>query len=740
LVLARLNTASSLDQTLRLAVKHHQAGRLAEAENLYREILAQDPACADAWHHLALIALQVGQLAAAEEWIGRAATLAPHNPAIHANRGEVYRQLRRWDDAVASFERARALQPDDASILNNLGICLTDQGRTAEAVPQLQRALALQPDFAEAHNSLGSALVREGQLDAALAAFDRALELKPGLAEAHNNRGQLLLQRRQLNAAAEAFELALALNPRLGEVHNNLGVTWTEQHRLDDAATAFQRALSLRADFPSALNNLGYLYIEQGRFDDAFAPLQRALALQPDFAGAHNNLGLAFKELGQIEAAVASFRRALTLDPQRADIHSNLIFSMYYRWGDEPEPIAAELVAWWRQHAGPLTPNIRPHDNDRAAGRRLRVGFVSPDLWAHPVARFLLPLLQAHDHAAFEFHCYADVVREDHMTAELRAHADAWHDIAGRSDDEVVRLVRENQIDVLVDLAQHTARNRLRVFAQKPAPVQWSYLGAPAEPGLETIDGWLTDVWTEPPATPTGPQATPRIRLAQTAWCFSAPTDAPEVGESPAKARGFVTFGCFNNFAKVTDEMLDAWARVLLCVPTARLALKNRALGCLSAATRVRDRFARHGISVARLDFLRPTASYHDHLRCYHEVDLALDTFPYHGTTTTCEALWMGVPVLTRAGRMPATRVGVSLLSNVRLTDFIALSADDYVERAVKLMNDLPRLATLRQELRSRLQHSPLMDGPLFARAVESAMRDAWRQWCENAVRNVADR
>lgn len=722
-------------EALQVAVRYHQAGQLAQAESLYREILAQDPDCADALHHLGLIAHQLGRQEIARELIARAATLAPDNPAIHSNLGEVYRQLRRFEEAGASFRRALALRPDDPSIFNNLGIALTNEGRLEDAARCLQQAVALKPDFAEAHNSLGSVRALQGQSDAAVACFERAIAAKPELAEAHNNLGKVWLQRARLDDAAACFRQALARNPLLPEAHNNLGAVLTEQHRLDEALASFQQALTLRPEFASALNNLGYLRIERGEFDEAFPPLRQALALQPNFAGAHNNLALAFKERSQLDEALASFRGALALEPARADIHSNLIFSLHYRAENEPGAIAAELARWKNQHASPLARLIRPHDNDRSPRRPLRIGFVSPDFWSHPVAWFLLPLFAEHDRAAFAFYCYSDVRREDHTTRQLRSHVAVWREIVGQTDEQVAELIWADRIDVLVDLAQHTARNRLLTFARKPAPVQISYLGSPGGAGLDTIDYRLTDSFADPRETNASTPPESLLRLPDTAWCFAPPAGGPEVGELPAPHRGYPTFGCFNNFAKVTDDIIRLWARILQRVPKSRLTLKNRATGSREVVARLRGLFAQERVSADRLDFVSPTLSHFDHLRCYDDVDIALDTFPYHGTTTTCEALWMGVPVVTLAGKTPAARVGVSLLTNAGFADWVAASPDDYVERAVAVVGDLPRLATLRRGLREHLRRSPLMDAPRFARAVENAFRAAWQRWCENPAR-----
>lgn len=615
-------------QTLRAAIHHHQAGRLSQAEVAYREILSQDPDCLDALHYLGMIAHQLGRQLEAVELIGRAAALAPENPAIHSNLGEAYRHLHRLDDAVASFQRALALQPDFPKALSNFGNALVTLGRPEKAVSCFRRAIALQPDFANAHNNLGIAL------------------------------------------------------------------------------------------------------LNQSRFDEAFTCFRQALALKPDFAEAHNNLGGVLKDCGQMDGAVACYRRALAFRPDYPSAHSNLILALQYSPGSTPGLIDAELRCWNQQHARLSVASNRPHDNDRSPERRLRVGYISADFKRHPVAFFLLPLLEAHNRERYHITCYTGNARPDDVTARFQACTDGWRSLVGVSDDEAAARIRADRIDVLVDLSGHTAGNRLLVFARKPAPIQVGYLGYPGATGLDTIDYRLTDPWADPPGVTGEANVEELVRLPETAWCFTPLSGAPPVGEPPAARSGSVTFACFNNFAKVTDDMLRLWARILLQVPRSRFAVKNFAVGSRSVEERLQAFFREHGVSTDRVELIPPQASQLDHLRCYDRVDLALDTFPYHGTTTTCEALWMGVPVITLAGRGHVSRVGVSLLTGVGLPEFVTHSPDTFVESAVAAARDHPRLAAVRCGLRARMQLSPLMDAPRFARNLENAYRVMWRRWC----------
>lgn len=814
---------SAVPKTLRTALKHHQAGRLPQAEALYREILARDPSCVDAGHYLGVIALQVGKHDVAADLLAQAADLAPGNAEIHSHLGDAYRHLYRVEEAVASYRQALTLRPNFPDALSNLGIALTSLGQTSEAVacfrqaivqqpkaanyhynlgvalidqgqfseavdcfqqtlalkpdfanahnqlgnllkvglarkPEaagiynnlgcvfldrnqpddaadcFQRAIALRPDLAQAHNNLGNALLARRDLDQAIASFRQALALQPDFAAAHGNLGNALVARGRLDEALASFRQALSLKPNSAEVHCSLGSLFAQGGRLDEALTCFRQALALKPDFADAHNNVGSLLKERGQFDEALVAFRRALALQPNFAEAYNNLGNLLLERRQVGDALVCFRQAHTLSPDRPDFHSNIILALQYLANQDAEKIDVALRHWNRHFAVPLSRQIPPHPRDRSPQRQLRIGYVSPDFRLHAVAFFLLPLLQAHDRRDVHVTCYAANPSSDEITARFRSCADSWVSLVGLSDEEAAQRIRADQIDVLVDLCGHFAGNRLPVFARKPAPIQVSYLGYPASTGLEAMDYRLTDAWADPLGASTEFCSEELIRLPDTAWCFAPLSGQPPVNELPALGHGQVTFGCFNNSIKVTDEMLQLWVRILQRVPGSRLAIKNQAVAAPSVAQRLQAIFAGGGIFSDRLELIPHQTSTLAHLECHHRVDVALDTFPYHGTTTTCEALWMGVPVVTLAGHRHVSRVGVSLLHNVGLPEWVTNTTDAYVETAVAAARDLPRLAASRRSLRGRLQSSPLMDAPRLARAVEAAYRTLWHRWCDQPV------
>jgi predicted O-linked N-acetylglucosamine transferase (SPINDLY family) len=464
-----------------------------------------------------------------------------------------------------------------------------------------------------------------------------------------------------------------------------------------------------------------------GQLDGAVAAYRQAIRLKPDYALAHGNLGNALKDMGQLEEAVASFREAIRLKPDFAEAHSNLIYALHFHPGYDARMIHEEHRHWSRQFAEPLKKLIGAHGNSREPERALRIGYVSPDFRDHPVGRFLVSLLAAHDRERFEVFCYSDVRRPDRFTELLRRHARQWRQTAGVTDEGMAQLVQEDRIDVLVDLTMHMAGNRMLLFARKPAPVQVTYLAYCSTTGLETMDYRLTDPHLDPPGMNDEYYSEKTVRLPETYWCYPVHEQSPPVGPPPGRSAGEVTFGCLNNFCKVSPETLELWIQLLRAAPKSKLILQA---GEGSHRQRVWDLLEHGGIDPGRLKFVGRVPLW-EYFKRYDQIDVGLDPFPCNGGTTTCDALWMGVPVVSLAGRTAVGRGGVSILANVGLPELIAQTPDEYVQIAAELAGDLPRLGELRRTLRGRMQGSPLMDAPRFARNIEAAYRQMWRSWCK---------
>ncbi|MCD6305110.1 MAG: hypothetical protein J7M32_02335, partial [Deltaproteobacteria bacterium] len=418
--------------------------------------------------------------------------------------------------------------------------------------------------------------------------------------------------------------------------------------------------------------------------------------------------------------------KALEMRPGYAEAHSNLLFAMQCDPDVGDMEIFRESVNWWRRHgAGHAREAGRGKDQD--PGRRLRVGYVSPDFREHSVSRFFLPLIENHDRKAVEVFCYGDVKRPDRMTARIRELADHWRSIVGLGDDAVARQIREDRIDILVDLAGHTGGNRLLVFARRPAPVQVTWLGYPGTTGLGVMDYRLTDHVADPEGDADRWHTERLVRLSEGFLCYAPPEEAGEVCSLPALKEGRVTFGSFNNFSKMNEQVAAVWSRILLSVPGSLLMLKSKSLRDAGVRGRCLEMFLRNGISEDRIVFEGYARTVKDHLLLYNRVDMGLDPFPYNGTTTTCEALWMGVPVVTLKGGRHAARVGASILTQVGLSDLIADTKEAYIRKAVELARDPGRLKALRAGMRDRLRKSTLLNGPGFAAAMEAAYQGMWR-------------
>ncbi|MEI6560438.1 MAG: tetratricopeptide repeat protein, partial [Rhodospirillaceae bacterium] len=542
-------------------------------------------------------------------------------------------------------------------------------------------------DFPEALVNLGMVRRAQGRMDDSVACFEQALHLLPAYPDALNSLGLTLHAMGRTAEAIARYRDALGLRPDFADALNNLGLTLHALGDLEAAVSSYRQAVRCRAGFADALTNLGNALRDMGQVGEALACHHEALRAEPGSVAALNNLGGVLREQGRIDEAVAQYRQSLVLRPDYGDALSNLLFALNGLDTLTPEALfeehrrlGAELEA--RALAGVTCP---AHTSHRDPERRLRIGYVSPDFRFHSVSQFLLPLLAAHDRAAVEIFCYAGVMVPDAMTERLRGHAEHWLTTVGLSDEALAARIRADGIDILVDLAGHTAHNRLPVLARRPAPVQVSWLGYPNTTGLRSIGYRFVDAVTDPGGTADALATETLIRLDGGFLCYGPPEEAPEPAPPPCLDRGVVTFGSFNNLSKLQESTLETWAAQLLRLPRARLLLKGQAFADAGSCALIRERFARRGIEGGRIDLVARIPDAAGHLGAYGRIDIALDSFPYNGTTTTCEALWMGVPVVTLLGDRHAGRVGASLLGRLGLDELIGRDRDHYQEIAVAL-------------------------------------------------------
>lgn len=606
-------------------------------------------------------------------------------------------------------------------------------GRFAAAAAECRRALKADPRNPRALHLLGMLHYQAGDADTAARLVDEAAAADPANHVLFSDLGVVTLRLGRLSDAEAYCRRALSLKPDHAEALVNLGGVLWRQGRLQEAAASLEASVKLIPDSAEAHNNLGIVLQNLGRMEDARAALQRAIELNPGYTNAYSNLGATLRGMGRLPEATAAYRKALALQPQSPDAnnhhayhYSNLLTALQYD-GDLP---GEELLAEYRRFAArfeePLKAQWTAHGNAREEGKRLKVGYVSPDFRRHAVAYFIEPVLANHDKSQVEVFCYYSHVQRDEVTERLQSYADVWVECKGLTDEQLAQRIREDGIDILVDLAGHTGHNRMLTFARKPAPVQIEYLGYPGTSGLSAMDYRLTD-WLADPAGSEANYTEELLRLPDCLCCYRPEAQMPEVGPLPAQANGYVTFGSFNNYNKIDDLCLQLWSVILRAVPGAKLLMMTVPEG--EARERLAQRFGELGVARERLEFLGklPGADFH---RAMGRADIALDPLAVTGGTTTCETLWMGVPVVVLVGAKYVTRVGYSFLSAAGLSEFAATSVQGYVELAVRLAQDVALLSELRAGLRTHVAGSALVDEARFARNLEATYRQVWARWC----------
>lgn len=773
-MITAMHNALSLDITLQQAIAYHQAGQLQDAGRLYREILRTQPNHPDANHNLGVLAVQMKQAAAglihfkiaieanpnqSQYWLSYIDALIQTGQSEFAR--QMLNQLRQRglqgnavellagrlevpapddiDTMVALFEQERYAECETlAQVMTQhypqygfgwkaLGLVLLRQRRVAEALELMRKSTDILPEDAEAYMNMGVALKESGRYSEAKASCLRALELKPDYVEAHSNLGNVLQSLGQLDSAVACYRRALELSPDYALAHNNLGTALNELGQLDGAVTSYRRALQLHPDYAVAHNNLGNTFLAQDRLSEAETSYRRALAITPDYAEALNNLAHLLNSQGEPDDAVACFRRALEIKPDYAEAHSNLIFTLDLTVEVDTFSLQEERKRWGAAHAAHLHPQ-RSFPNIPDPDRRLRIGYVSADFRGHSAAHVFGAMLVKFDPSRFDVIAYSNTAKEDAMTRHFQQSVTCWRKIVGQSDAVVADLIRQDEIDILVDLSGHSAGNRLLVFARKPAPIQvtaWGYIGGT---GIQAMDVFLADPVVVPPDEKRF--YTEQVRYLPNVVGAYFPHTFPEVNALPALSGKGITFGSFNRLAKVSEAAYQVWAQILLAIPDSRMVLKTAELDDASIRKRVAAHFARAGVAPERIILLGETPR-HEHLATFNQVDIALDPFPHGGGVTTLEGLMMGVPVVSLRWPILVGRLSATILATLGLSDWIAETPEQYVEIAIQKAKDLTVLAELRQQLRSLFTSSVIGNPETYVRAVENEYRQLWREWCE---------
>lgn len=747
--------AAAVRSLLERSKQLHQAGKLDDALRAAEQAAQQRPTDAEVAYQAAVVLRALGRLEECLAWYRRAAELAPTMAPLQFNLGVVLQEAQRWDEAEKAYRAALAIDPRYVEALNNLGLLLFRKKAFGEAVACYQSALGIRPEMAITTFNLANALrtmgraenaqplydaaerggvnnvdlffqrgsnhLTLGNLDQSIADLTRATQLQPNFPAALNNVGLALRAKGRGDDALAAYDRAIELSPRFAAAHYNRAVLLRDDGKLDEAIVAFSKTIECDPSHLDGYLDLGNALNARGRTYDALTCLRSALDRHLSSASLYNNLGSIYLEAGMVDEALASFRSSLEIEPNPR-IYGNVLLAMQYRHGVTLQDLYEPHRDFERLYASRVT-RLSSLEPSVSSGERLRIGFISPDLAKHPVGFFLIGVLENLSEHPVDAICYSDRFVKDDMTVRLEAAATVWRDVHGFSDDRLAEQVRHDRIDVLFDLAGHTGRSRLMTFARKPAPVQITWLGYMATTGLAAMDFLLAD----PHEIPESHEQwfTEKIlRMPHAHLCYKPPDYAPAVAPAPAETNGFVTFGCFNNLAKITPELVAAWSEALRRMPTARLFLKSKGLDDPMVAKRYRDMFRASGIDNSRID-MEGRSPHPDLLASYARVDVALDTFPYTGCLTTCEALDMGVPVVSCAGDTLTSRQSSSCVINGDPTQGVASDLRCYVELA--LTGGDRALASgasqRRIDRRARFRQSPVCDCRAFTRDILSVIR-----------------
>ena len=634
-----------------------------------------------------------------------------------------------YPGAESLYQSVLQEHPAYADALHLYGCLCDETGRTDLAIALVSRAVSCQPQAYPYHYNLANMLAKSGQNAQALEHYRIAIQQKPDYAVAHNGMGLLLAKQGDMVGAIHCYQSAIAFQPKFADPYFNLGLARKHIGDWAGATQAWLDAVRIQPDYADALYNLGNLYSQTQRPEDAVNWYKKALAVRSNNAKIHTNLGSVLLTLGRVDEAVDVFTAALQIDPQDVLNHSNLILAASYQTSD-PAAMLARCQQWELLHGEPLHSAIASHRNVANPKKRLRIGYVSADFRQHAAAYWIEPLLEGHHHAGgCDIVCYSNATQPDEATARLKAYAHIWVECANLSDDALANRIRQDAIDILVDLSGHTDGNRLLVFAKQPAPVQVSWFGFPVSIGLKTVQYRFTDAHIDPVGQNDLYYSEKLVRLSRFYAAFRPDPTAPEVGPAPMERNGYVTFASLNNFAKITPIMLGLWADILIAVPASRLLMQSGGLGSAGVVKSVTDFFKHRGIPKSRLS-LRGWGSLSDFLALGRAADIALDPYPFNGGVTTCHALWMGLPVVTLRGQSAASRVGYSILSGLNLKELAAHTSHQYRDIAIHLAQDPARLISLRASMRARMSTSALLDGAGLAREAETAYQAMWRAWC----------
>ncbi|MBC3907659.1 tetratricopeptide repeat protein [Undibacterium umbellatum] len=708
-----------------LGMIHAAQGRYLDAEPCFQHAIACQTEMTTADFFLVNLYQQQGKQQEAENVLKNLLTRQPANTAARDALLNLYLQSSRYAEAESIYRQMLVSLPQEAIIHYNLGVVLKEQGQVEAAKNCYLQALQLQPVFAQALGNLGLIFLDQGDLAQAESYYQRALEQDPKFALAYVNLAQIYKLNAQFSKAEASYRKALDLDKNNASYHSHLGQLFFEQQRYDDAQTCYQKALQLDPNSIVSLLELGQLHMTFNRATQARTCFDQAIKIKPDLAHAHNCLGVLYDDQGMIPEAVAAYRQALECQPDFSEAYGNLLFSLNYHPDLSAEEIFAAYQEYERRFVAHFYPQWHPHTNSKQPARRLKVGYVSPDMRRHPVQHFLEPLLAQHDKSQFEIYAYAELASEDAVSVRYRKHVDHWIPTRHLSDDAMAEKIRDDGIDILVDVAGHTGNNRLRVMARKPAPVSITWLGYAYTTGLTAIDYMLSDAIFAPPEA--------NHLFAEQVWRVETPSLVYRPAEGmgmyntlPALTNGYVTIGTLSRAVRINHKVIRVWASILQKLENSRLVIDSGNFKDEAMRKSMEDKFVALGIDRSRLQIGAHSPPW-DVIR---SIDIGLDCFPHNSGTTLFESLYLGIPFVTLASRPSMGRLGSSILSGLGRPEWIARTEEEYVDKVVSLASNLPELITIRAGLRMQMQNSPLMDEAGFCRKIENAYRSMWQVWC----------
>ncbi|MBF0195350.1 MAG: tetratricopeptide repeat protein [Magnetococcales bacterium] len=750
----------TIDDAYKLALHHFNAQDYTESDRLCTAIIKAAPNRIDAINLLGLIAQKYDRHDLAVEQFKRAiysnnkiaqlyynlgtslSFLGQTNEAItaqkkaieiqpdysdaHYNLGNILLNCGKFKNAVESYKNAILSRPDFIEAFSNLGITLQKLGKQAEAVEIYQKAIAIKPDIADTHYNLGVAHQEQNQFKKAITSYSNAIAIKPEYTKAYYNLGNALHKLDKHKEAASNYLKAISIKPDFAEAHFNLANIFQEQNKLEDAVNSYLKAITIKTDYVEAYFNLGNTKLSQAKTDEAVECYNSAISLKPDFADAYSNLGNALHEQGKYEDAVISFQKAREIKPQDEKTHSNLIFCIDLSSDINTDLFYREREKWNRQHAEPLQKSWSKLNNQPDPLRKLRIGYVGADFCQHSAAFIFGPMILNYNSELFQVHCYAGNTKQDNLTNKFQEKSTGWLFTSKMDDAALADRIREDGIDILVDLAGHTKGNRLLTFARKPAPVQVTAWGYPHGTNMKAMDYLFAD----PIFLPLSERHKYSEEIIDIPSVIHLNSDIifPEINKLPLNKNGYITFGAFNRIEKYNPAVYKLWTKILQNIPTAKLLIKTARLDSKKRREELLSIFSKLGVSSDRLILIGKT-SRQDHLNAHNEIDIMLDPFPHNSGMTSLESLRMGVPVLTfeTKSRCPTS---ASILNKLGLDEWRVRDEKEYIDRATYFANDNKYLKTLRTQLRARFDDSVLGNSKLYVAEIENIYRKLWKKWC----------